>query len=601
MTIKDAPADLGFKPQPMVRWLGPRGLTTTAMQVLLSTIFGAYSDKREIQAALKESGESDFSNCDGLWIDFLADTGDGFDPTYATAMLATQELTLEHGGVAHTTPRGDLMVLGGDLAYPAATAQEYRDRFIGPFEQAFPAPHPGETQPTMFVCAGNHDWYDGLTTFLRLFCEHKEIGGWRTEQSRSYFTVKLPHRWWIMGIDLAFDFFIDEPQMSFFRRVASQDLQPGDKVILITHRPSWLFAHIGENQLYTEMSMTNLQQFEREIIHANNLELPLVLSGDIHHYNRYATTDGEHQRITSGAAAAFLYPTNHLAKEFRWPEAEGTVAYEQAEVYPSAKTSRRLRWGTLLAPAKNPSFVAFVAALYLMFALVVRFALTEGTRTGLTKALRDTDLNNVVNTVFNNPAGFILAFGLLGVFIMFADAPTLLWRSVAGFLHWLAHLMLLVVVIWGTAQFVYNFPTRKASADFLFVDFSLRVDAAAFIVIVAVVGGILGSELFAIYLFLMFRLFRKHPTHSFSSQRIPDYRNFLRLHIDDEGTLTIYPIGVRRVPRNWRYVATRARPDEPRLEPTDRPLEAHLIEAPITIGADGRAVGAPAPAETVRA
>jgi hypothetical protein len=45
---------LGFTPQPMVRWLGPRGLCVTALQVMLSGIFGAYSDKREIQAALSE-------------------------------------------------------------------------------------------------------------------------------------------------------------------------------------------------------------------------------------------------------------------------------------------------------------------------------------------------------------------------------------------------------------------------------------------------------------------------------------------------------------------------------------------------------------------
>ena len=592
VTIRDTPPDLGYTPQPMVRWLGPRGLTTTAMQVLLSTIFGAYSDKREIQAALKESGESDYSDRETLWIDFLADTGDGFDPTYASAVIARQELELAHGGATHRTPPGELLVLGGDLAYPAATAVEYRNRFVGPFESAFPAPPEGHPETPMFVCAGNHDWYDGLTNFLRLFCEGKRIGGWRTEQTRSYFTVKLPHRWWILGIDLAFDFFIDEPQMSFFRRVASEDLQPGDKVILMTHRPSWLFAHIGENQLYTEMSMTNLQQFEHEIIHENGLVLPLVLAGDIHHYNRYGTPDGRHQRITSGAAAAFLYPTNHLAKEFHWPEAEGTVDYKQHAVYPSKKTSRRLRFGTLIAPFKNPSFIVFVGLLYLMFALVVRFALTEGSNVGLTRALRDTDPNDVVNSVFNNPAGFVLVFGLLAVFIVFADAPTWPRRIAVGVVHWLLQLILLVVVIWGTAALVYNLPRERIELGLFFVEFVLKTDAAAFIVIVAVAGGYFSSQLFAIYLFIMFTCFHKHATHSFSSQRIPDYRNFLRMQIGADGALTIYPIGIRKVPRKWRYVRSRARPEEPIFESTDRALEAHLIEEPIRIAPDGLVVGA---------
>lgn len=561
------------------------------MQVLLSTIFGAYSDKREIQAALKQSAESDFSDRSTLWIDFLADTGDGFDPTYATAALATEDLELVHDGVTHATARGELLVLGGDLAYPAATVAEYRNRFIGPFEAACPAV-PFGSERSMFVCAGNHDWYDGLTTFLRLFCEGKRIGGWRTEQTRSYFTVKLPHRWWILGIDLAFDFFIDEPQMAFFRRVASEELEPGDRVILLTHRPSWLFEHIGDEQLYTAMSTSNLRQFEREIIHTHGLEMPLVLAGDIHHYNRYETADGRHQRITSGAAAAFLYPTNHLARSFGWPEAEGVVTYEQRAVYPSAKTSRRLRWGTLLAPFKNPSFVAFVGGLYLLFALVVRFALTEGTNLGLTQALRDTDPADVVHAVFNNPVGFILAIGLLAMFIGFADAPTVARRVFVGAVHWLLQFILLVLVTWVAAQLVADFPDDEVMLELFFVDFTLKFDAIGFIAIVTVAGGYLSSQLFALYLFIMFSVFRKHATHSFSSQRIPDYRNFLRLYIDADGSLTVYAIGLRRVPRKWRFVQDDARATAPRFVPTDRALEPHLIEAPIRLAP---AVGAGVP------
>jgi hypothetical protein len=206
------PAELGFTPRPMVRWLGPGGLSVTALQVLLSTIFGAYSDKREIQAALQESGVADFSAADSLWFDFMADTGDGFNPTYTTAsLLARDKLQLTHDGQAIVTERGRLLLLGGDLAYPAATPTNFQDRFVGPMALAFPESAAGPDPPTMFACAGNHDWYDGLTTFLRLFCQGKRMGGWRTEQTRSYFAVQLPQRWWILGIDLAFDFFIDAP------------------------------------------------------------------------------------------------------------------------------------------------------------------------------------------------------------------------------------------------------------------------------------------------------------------------------------------------------------------------------------------------------
>ena len=88
------------------------------------------------------------------------------------------------------------------------------------------------SEPTLFACAGNHDWYDGLTTFLRLFCEGKRIGGWRTEQTRSYFVVQLPQRWWLVGVDTQLGTYIDDPQIRYFREHLSSVLQPGDGVIV---------------------------------------------------------------------------------------------------------------------------------------------------------------------------------------------------------------------------------------------------------------------------------------------------------------------------------------------------------------------------------
>ncbi|MBI1925576.1 hypothetical protein HYR99_15150 [Candidatus Poribacteria bacterium] len=44
---------LGFTRQPMVRWFDPGLLVGTGIRALLSSIFGAYADKREIQAVLQ--------------------------------------------------------------------------------------------------------------------------------------------------------------------------------------------------------------------------------------------------------------------------------------------------------------------------------------------------------------------------------------------------------------------------------------------------------------------------------------------------------------------------------------------------------------------
>jgi hypothetical protein len=175
------PEELGLSPQPMVRWLSPSGLSTTSAQLLLSGIFGAYADKREIQAALKEPSGIDLSNRPGLTLDFMADTGDGFNPTYAVARaLADPQLAVAESAEELHLPRGQVLVLGGDIAYPAASRDEFQNRFAGPFAAAFPGLEDGQERPLMLSVAGNHDWLDGLTTFLRVFTEGHHIGGWQS-------------------------------------------------------------------------------------------------------------------------------------------------------------------------------------------------------------------------------------------------------------------------------------------------------------------------------------------------------------------------------------------------------------------------------------
>jgi hypothetical protein len=85
-----------------------------------------------------------------------------------------------------------------------------------------------------------------------------------------------------------------------------------------------------------------------------------------------------------------------------------------------------------------------------------------------------------------------------------------------------------------------------------------------------------------LYLIVSERVFGWHDNEVFSCQSIEGYANFLRLRLDEEGGLTIYPIGVTRIPRNWTPRLDR-RPGESILVPVDVELTAHLIEGPIRI------------------
>ena len=218
----DTPEELGFEKQPMVNWYDPVQLMKTAVQVLLSLAFGSYADKRELMPVLSNHGDNskdielDYSGRDEVWIDYVADIGDGWNSTYAVAsQLAKNELNIN----GEVLPRGQLLIMGGDEVYPTATRDEYNNRTRGPYRAALPWVEDEEKAPHLYAIPGNHDWYDGLTSFMRLFGQQRWFGGWKTRQQRSYFAIKLPHNWWLWGLDVQLQSDLDKPQIDYFSHI----------------------------------------------------------------------------------------------------------------------------------------------------------------------------------------------------------------------------------------------------------------------------------------------------------------------------------------------------------------------------------------------
>ena len=94
-------------------------------------------------------------------------------------------------------------------------------------------------------------------------------------------------------------------------------------------------------------------------------------------------------------------------------------------------------------------------------------------------------------------------------------------------------------------------------------------------------GWIAGPTIMGIYLLLSLNLFGRHSNEAFSALAIEDYKNFLRMHLAPDGTLTIYPIKLERVPRAWKRNPNSGEstfiPDEPRAS------KPELIEDPIVL------------------
>lgn len=277
--------DLGFVRRPMVRWLDPHQLIDTAGRVLASGFSTSYTDSRQMQA-LSPAEVFDRSEPAEIWIDYASDLGDGWNSTYSVAfLLARDELELAHNGDVHRLERGAMVVLGGDQVYPVPTSTEYKNRFLGPYRSAMPCAPPG-SEPEMFAIPGSHDWYDGLVNFTNIFCRQRPIGGWTSSQTRSYFAIRLPHHWWLWGVDLQFGNYLDEPQMSYFRQ-AAEELEPGDQVILC------MAKEVESGRKSSEVCSTrDVVDLEREVVKPAGARIVLYLKSGRHYYARYQREDG---------------------------------------------------------------------------------------------------------------------------------------------------------------------------------------------------------------------------------------------------------------------------------------------------------------------
>ncbi len=306
----------------MTGWFAPVLLGKLLLRVIVSDVFGEYADRRLLSAALDPVDNDErrrrvdltgamTEDADGaVWLDYVADLGDGFDATYAIAFLLAQP-DLRLPGAGHPLPRASVLVMGGDEVYPTAQRDDYRIKMRLPYTFALPGTE-GDRHLPLFLLPGNHDWYDGLVNFLAIFCREKPtiIGGWRANQRRSYFAAKLTDSWWIWGIDIALVHDMDQPQADYFVAIA-RDMPQGANVILCSAEPGWYKAETDGDSFRTLSYAARIaENAEDEHGAKKNLKIPLILSGNSHHYAHYAGA-GAHY-ITSGGGGAFVHGTLEL-------------------------------------------------------------------------------------------------------------------------------------------------------------------------------------------------------------------------------------------------------------------------------------------------
>jgi hypothetical protein len=308
----------------------------------------------EPRSTLTESLDRD------LWIDYVADTGDDAAVSRAVAGLVFTQFRLPdptHPGAELSAPRGDLLVFGGDTAYPVATAEEITNRVLVPWNQVLTT-QPGGSERVLLGVPGNHDWYDGLDGFQRLF-RHRPLDpahgtaptsrhsttligryatyarqfvlggqiekpkalkllGYTPVQNASHFILPLAPGLVLFGVDRQLKR-IDPRQRDYFAEHLNDNLAVAPWVLL----PDPLYAFGDKSESGFDMlDSLGLRLHRRP---------QFFLAGDIHHYCREQVEAS--LLVTAGGGGAFLHPAPMRDGEIR-PQVE----------FPDRKNSRRLLW-----------------------------------------------------------------------------------------------------------------------------------------------------------------------------------------------------------------------------------------------------------------
>lgn len=254
----------------------------------------------------------------------IGDTGEGDDPQYAVVP-----------GLLKAGADTAFTVLASDVIYPVGSADDYDGKFFRPY-QDYRAP--------IYAIPGNHDWYEDLGAFMRVFCgdapalppeprprpltrawlrsllwhRPRAQDGARLDEARKLRSdtaqeAVQPGPYWaidagpvrIIGIDTGLLGTLDAEQGAWLREV-SRDPRPK---ILVTGSPLYVD---GEHHPCAIEGGGTVDDIVRDPAH----RYVAAIGGDIHNYQRYPVRVGDRtiQYVVSGGGGAFMHATHTIPR-----------------------------------------------------------------------------------------------------------------------------------------------------------------------------------------------------------------------------------------------------------------------------------------------
>jgi hypothetical protein len=301
-----------------------------------------------------------------VWIDYVSDTGDDLEISQAMARLIFAPYELpdpEQPEAQLLAPRGDILLFGGDTAYPVATVDEVNNRVLVPFNRHLQHNNDDANRVVMGI-PGNHDWYDGLDGFARLFRRRFEDEGKGTASLIPVFPSPLEHaadwtRQFIRGGQvqkpkrLVLDGYTAVQNASYFILPLSPDIHlcaVDRQLKVVDYRQkhfvtTWQKSHprstpwlIVPDPVHGFCQPRPSGQAMVDALDVRYGEWPsFVLAGDIHHYQRFMY--GKTLNVIAGGGGAFLHSQPINNRDLSLSSGDKVARH-----WPSTRQCRRLLW-----------------------------------------------------------------------------------------------------------------------------------------------------------------------------------------------------------------------------------------------------------------
>ena len=259
---------------PMVGWYDPGQLVRTAVDVLVSTIFGRHADHRVLDAL----GRQDFAPYD------YSKHADGRprrcsgSTTWPTPATAGTRRTPSRTSLAQPTLAVDV---DGRSSRRAARRRprvrrrrgvsrrqhaEYRTSAGSSRRTARPSPTPSLHTPRPSPSPEPRLVRQPRRLHAHLLHRRQAPVRRRGRPARRAATsrIKLPHGWWLIGTDVQLESDIDDPQLEYFRNIADA-MAPEDRIILCHGEPNWITSAAYE-KWDPEASERNLVYLEEKVL-----------------------------------------------------------------------------------------------------------------------------------------------------------------------------------------------------------------------------------------------------------------------------------------------------------------------------------------------